>query len=84
MNEPINREEYQQNNKNIMQEIKDLKKDINDIKVCIAGLPEKIKEAIANEYVSKDSFEPVRKITYGLVGAVMLGTIGAILTLIFR
>ena len=84
MTEPITREEYQLNNKNIMQEIKELKKDINDIKVCIAELPEKIKEAIANDYVSKEAFRPVQKVVYGLVGAVMIGVVGAILALIFK
>ena len=84
MTEPITREEYQLNNKNIMQEIKDIKRDVNDIKVCIAELPEKIKEAIANDYVSKEAFKPVQKLVYGLVGAVMIGVVGAVLALIFR
>lgn len=84
MNEPINRKEYQLNNKNIMQEIKDIKKDVNDIKICIAELPQKIKDAISNDYVSKEAFRPVQKVVYGLVGAIMLGVIGAVLALIFK
>jgi len=84
MSEPINREEYQLNNKNIMQEIKDLKRDVNDIKVCIAELPQKIKETMDDKYVSKESFEPIQKVVYGLVGAIMLGVIGAVLAIIFK
>jgi len=82
--ETITRKEYQLNNINLMKQINDIKEDIGDIKINIAGLPEKIKKAMEERYVSKDSFEPVKKVVYGLVGAILLGVIGAILALAFK
>ena len=82
--EHITRKEYQLNNKTIMKEIKDIKKDIGDIKIDLAGLPNKIKEAIKEDYVSNDAFRPVQRIAYGLVGAISLGVIGAVLALVFK
>ena len=80
----ITRKEYQLNNTNLMKQINDIREDIGEIRINIAGLPDKIKEAIEEKYVSKDSFEPIKKITYGLVGAILLGVIGAVLALVFK
>jgi len=82
--ETITRKEYQLNNINLMKQINDIKDDIGNIKINIAGLPDKIKEAIAENYVSKDSFRPVQKVVYGLVGAILIGVAGAILALAFK
>ena len=82
--ETITRKEYQLNNTNLMKQINDIREDIGEIRINIAGLPDKIKEAIEEKYVSKDSFEPIKKITYGLVGAILLGVIGAVLALVFK
>ena len=82
--ETITRKEYQLNNINLMKQINDIKDDIGNIKISIAVLPDKIKEAIAENYVSKDSFRPVQKVVYGLVGAILIGVAGAILALAFK
>lgn len=67
-----------------MKEIKLLKKDVSDIKVNIAKLPEKLRETFDKHYVSKDSFKPIQKVVYGLVGAILLGIVVALLALVIR
>ena len=53
----------------IHENIKELKADVKDMK---------------NESVSQDQFWPVKTIVYGLVGTIMLGVLGAIITLILK
>ena len=35
-------------------------------------------------YVTKDQFDPVKKIVYGLVGSVLLGFLAGVAVLVFR
>ena len=84
MTEQITRAECNQARTMSMKEIKDIKKDVNDIKVELAKLPDKLLERLEEKYVSKDTFEPIRKLVYGLVGAILLGVVGAILALVFK
>jgi len=67
-----------------MKEIKDIKKDVNEIKVDLASLPEKLMDKLDDKYVSKDLFKPIQKLVYGLVGAILLGIVGAGLALILK
>ena len=67
-----------------MKEIKDIKKDVNEIKVDLASLPEKLMDKLDDKYVPRDLFEPIQKLVYGLVGAILLGIVGAGLALILK
>lgn len=48
-----------------------IKRDVNEIK-----------EMLNNKYITKEAFGPVKNIAYGLVSAVMLAVIGALMTLV--
>lgn len=51
---------------------------LRDIYEAVNGL----REDIAEKYVTKDAFEPVRNIVYGLVAIVMIAVAGAIVALV--
>jgi len=80
----IGRREYDQTNNNFMSEIKQIRQCINDIKINIAGLPEKLTEKLDEKYVSQESFKPIQKIVYGLVGAILISVFVALLALVIK
>jgi hypothetical protein len=41
-----------------------------------------IKANLSSGYVTKDQFEPVKKIVYGLVGLILVAVVGALMGLI--
>ena len=45
---------------------------------------ERIMNKMEERYVTKESFNPVQKIVYGMVGAVMLSVLGALLALVIQ
>lgn len=45
---------------------------------------DEIKNLVANNYVGKDEFEPVKKIVYGLVSLILTGVASAMLYLVLR
>lgn len=54
--------------------------DIHYIKRDVA----EIKANQQAHYVTKEEFEPIKRIVYGLVGLIMVGVVGAVMSLIFR
>lgn len=72
----------------------DLKKDICWIKKGqekndeqhkeIIGKIDNFVEASDKRFVTKESFRPIQKIVYGLVGAVLIAVLAAILALILK
>ena len=60
-------------------EIAVAKHDIEFIKQTL----QEIKESLKQDYVTKDSFRPVRMIAYGLVGLLGISFMGAIAALVF-
>lgn len=44
----------------------------------------KLRKELSDKYVTKDAFTPVRNIAYGLVSAILLSFIGAVITLVIR
>lgn len=48
----------------------------------IAADVSEIKSTLKGSYVSKDEFEPVKKIVYGLVGLILVTVVGGLLGLI--
>lgn len=43
-----------------------------------------LKEMMSSGYVTKQEFEPVKRIVYGLVSLILAGWLGAILALIYK
>lgn len=62
----------------------DLKKTVIKGFDDIKGDMKLIREDNERRFVSKESFEPVRMVVYGLVGVVLLGALTAILTIIYN
>jgi hypothetical protein len=57
----------------IAQDIKYIKDDVQEIK----GKLEK-------NYITREEFDPIKKIVYGIVGLVLTGVLGALLALVIR
>jgi hypothetical protein len=55
----------------IANDIAYMKNDIHDIKANVQ-----------QGYVTKDEFEPIKKIVYGLVGLILVAVVGALLSLV--
>ena len=43
-----------------------------------------IKAMIGKNFITRDEFEPVKRITYGLVALILIAVIGALLSLIIK
>ena len=56
---------------NIMEKLENLEEKISDIRVDIAGLPEKLAKEFDNRYASKNA----EKAVYALIGALCLGVV---------
>lgn len=53
---------------------------LRDIYQAINDFRDEVREG----YVTKAEFDPVRAISYGLVGLIMMGVVGAILATVIR
>jgi len=80
----VSKEECQSNIKTMSEKIDEVKDKIQRLEVNIVGLPKKIIDEMDNKYVSKDSFFPIQKLVYGLVGAVLIAVIGGAMALIMK
>lgn len=54
--------------------------DLGYVRKSIDVLTDKIDK----NYVTKDEFEPIRKLVYGMVGLILVAVVGAVMTLILR
>ncbi|HAV42622.1 TPA: hypothetical protein DCX15_01205 [bacterium] len=43
-----------------------------------------IKKDLEKKYITRQEFDPVKKIVYGLVGAILLGVTGTILAMVLQ
>jgi hypothetical protein len=53
-------------------------KDVEFIKSEVV----EIKSKLEGNYVTKDEFDPIRKIVYGMVSLILVGVVGALLGLV--
>lgn len=53
----------------------------NDLVYIKSDLQE-IKQSVTHGYVTKDEFEPVRRIVYGLVSIILIAVVGAVVSLV--
>jgi len=77
-----NREDSTRNREDLTRQVNiaEIKKDIGFIK----GEVTEIKEHLESLYVTKDEFDPVKKVVYGLVGTLLTGIVVALLALILE
>lgn len=68
------------NDKTIETELAVLQTQIGQVQKDIT----EIKELVKEQYVLKSEFDPVRKIVYGLVSVILVGVIGALMTLVIK
>lgn len=57
----------------IANNIENIKADVKDIKF-----------KLDSQYVTKEAFEPIRKIVYGLVSLILVGVVGATLAIVLK
>lgn len=55
----------------------------NDMKYMRQDISE-IKNTVRHGYVTKEEFEPIKKIVYGLVGLILVSVVGAVVSLVVR
>jgi len=44
----------------------------------------KINDKLESHYVTVEEFDPIRKVVYGLVGLILTGVVGALITLVIQ
>ena len=71
-------------NKDLYDELTNLRREFNNDDKAIELKIETLEGKVDKTYVRLVEYEPVRKIVYGLVGAVLLAVISAILTIVIR
>ena len=60
--------------------LNDMAKDI----IYIRRDVDKIIAQLDKDYVTKDQFEPIRKIVYGLVGTILIAFLGAVIAVVIK
>lgn len=71
-------------NKDLYEELGKLRHELDDADRQIESKVSVLEQKVDRTYVKLIEFEPVRKIVYGLVGAVLLSVIAALLDLVIR
>jgi len=71
-------------NKDLYEELGKLRHELDDADRTIEDKVSVLEQKVDRTYVKLIEFEPVRKIVYGLVGAVLLSVIAALLDLVIR
>jgi hypothetical protein len=54
--------------------------DINYIKDKLNSVDQKV----STHYITREEFEPIKKIVYGLVGLILVAVVGAVVSLVVR
>lgn len=55
----------------------------NDL-TYIKGQIKEVNDKVSSNYVSKDEFEPIKKVVYGLVAIILVAVAGAVVSLVLR
>lgn len=55
----------------------------NDISYIKSDIKE-IKDSVVSTYVTKDQFEPIQRLVYGLVGLILFAVVGAVISLVLN
>ena len=71
-------------NKDLYEELGKLRHELDDADRQIENKVSVLEGKVDKTYVKLIAFDPVRKIVYGLVGAVLLSVIAALLALVIR
>lgn len=70
----------QNNRTNQETDIALIKQDISYMKDKLDGVDAKI----STHYVSREEFEPIKKIVYGMVGLILVAVVGALVSLVVK
>lgn len=57
-----------------------IQQDISYMKDKLDGVDQKI----STHYVSREEFEPIKKIVYGMVGLILTAVVGALISLVLK
>ena len=57
-----------------------IQQDISYMKDKLDGVDQKI----STHYVSREEFEPIKKIVYGMVGLILVAVVGALVSLVVK
>jgi len=60
------------------EQVKNIQKDVGSIN----GKMDELANKIDNHYVTKDEFNPVKSVVYGLVATILIAVLGAIVGLV--
>ena len=56
---------------------------LNDLSYIKRDVKE-IKDTLKKDYVTRSEFEPIKNVVYGVVGLMLTGVVGALITLILK
>ena len=72
--------EKRKEDSNLNTQIAVLTNDIGYIKKTV----EETKKLIEDKYVTKAEFDPIKRIVYGVVSLILIGVVGALISLVVR
>jgi hypothetical protein len=61
-------------------EVANIKEVIGEVKTDV----KEVKDIVSKNYVTKDQFEPVRNIVYGMVAAILLAVLTALIFMVVK
>ncbi len=59
-------------------------KDLYEAQEKVMAKISNLEDKIDNNFVRNEAFEPVRKVVYGLVGAILMSVAGALIALVVK
>lgn len=62
----------------IQKDVGYMKDKFDEVKEQLNGMDTRL----SSHYITKEEFEPVKKIVYGLVGVILLAVVGAVVSLV--
>lgn len=82
-------EDYQSRSNEILSKFSSTHSDVMDSKLRIQALEVANREflsedEIKKDYITRTEFEPIKRVVYGAVGTILLGILGAIISLVLR
>jgi len=57
---------------------------VNNMSFATVSSVDEFKQEVREIYVTKDSFDPVKRLVYGLVALILVAVVGAVLGLVLR
>lgn len=82
-------EDYQSKTTEALSKFSNVHTELLEIKTSIKELQEAHRkfmreDEIKKDYITRTEFEPIKRVVYGAIGTVLLGILGAIVSLVLR